>query len=129
MSAGAAMEKSLTDLGMDKKKKRPNKKTKTGCRTCRIRRVKCDEAKPNCQRCQIFGVNCDGYAEPKSKVPLKKPSPLPILPRNAAEGEPIAIPQAAHAAKRELPRLSPPLNDKVTIAQVSDQILQSSFYK
>ncbi|KAF2867370.1 hypothetical protein BDV95DRAFT_582020 [Massariosphaeria phaeospora] len=36
-------------------------KTKTGCITCRIRRVKCDEVKPYCQRCTSTGRKCDGY--------------------------------------------------------------------
>lgn len=29
----------------------------------RIRKVKCDEAKPYCQRCSTTGRNCDGYAD------------------------------------------------------------------
>ncbi|QSZ34892.1 hypothetical protein DSL72_007753 [Monilinia vaccinii-corymbosi] len=37
-------------------------KVKTGCQTCKIRRVKCDEAKPSCQRCVPTGRKCDGYA-------------------------------------------------------------------
>ncbi|UKZ58701.1 uncharacterized protein TrAtP1_000030 [Trichoderma atroviride] len=32
-----------------------------GCTTCRIRRVKCDEARPNCRRCISTGRRCDGY--------------------------------------------------------------------
>ncbi|OJJ43891.1 hypothetical protein ASPZODRAFT_145825 [Penicilliopsis zonata CBS 506.65] len=36
-------------------------RTKTGCRTCRVRRVKCDEARPACQRCVSTGRVCDGY--------------------------------------------------------------------
>ncbi|KAK0102282.1 hypothetical protein ONS95_005904 [Cadophora gregata] len=39
-------------------------KTKTGCKTCRIRRVKCDEAKPACRRCTSTGRKCDGYDTP-----------------------------------------------------------------
>ncbi|PVH89123.1 hypothetical protein DL98DRAFT_647709 [Cadophora sp. DSE1049] len=39
-------------------------KTKTGCKTCRIRRVKCDEDKPACRRCTSTGRNCDGYDIP-----------------------------------------------------------------
>ncbi|KAL6241665.1 hypothetical protein RBB50_011447 [Rhinocladiella similis] len=35
---------------------------RTGCKTCKIRKVKCDEAKPQCNRCQRSGRNCDGYA-------------------------------------------------------------------
>lgn len=30
---------------------------------CRIRRVKCDEAKPACRRCTSTGRKCDGYVE------------------------------------------------------------------
>ncbi|KAH7112864.1 hypothetical protein B0J11DRAFT_446471 [Dendryphion nanum] len=44
------------------RKKAFRPKTKTGCITCRIRRVKCDEGKPHCQRCTSTGRSCDGYA-------------------------------------------------------------------
>ncbi|KAF1996370.1 hypothetical protein P154DRAFT_443552 [Amniculicola lignicola CBS 123094] len=36
-------------------------KVKTGCRTCKIRKVKCDEHRPACQRCVSTGRICDGY--------------------------------------------------------------------
>ncbi|KAK0120067.1 hypothetical protein ONS95_011480 [Cadophora gregata] len=36
-------------------------KVKTGCKTCRIRKIKCDEIKPSCQRCTTTGRTCDGY--------------------------------------------------------------------
>ncbi|ORY10403.1 hypothetical protein BCR34DRAFT_602119 [Clohesyomyces aquaticus] len=36
-------------------------RVKTGCETCRIRRVKCDETKPECQRCTKTGRKCEGY--------------------------------------------------------------------
>ncbi|KAK2027441.1 hypothetical protein LX32DRAFT_674139 [Colletotrichum zoysiae] len=39
-------------------------KVRTGCFTCKIRRVKCDEAKPNCLRCSSTGRICDGYPDP-----------------------------------------------------------------
>ncbi|KAF2650471.1 hypothetical protein K491DRAFT_697262 [Lophiostoma macrostomum CBS 122681] len=42
-------------------------KVKTGCTTCRIRRVKCDEAKPSCQRCVSTGRKCDGYTAAPSR--------------------------------------------------------------
>ncbi|OAA70446.1 Zn(2)-C6 fungal-type DNA-binding domain protein [Cordyceps fumosorosea ARSEF 2679] len=32
-----------------------------GCLTCRIRKVKCDEAKPACLKCRSTGRACDGY--------------------------------------------------------------------
>ena len=72
--------------------KRPHKpKVRTGCITCkygfssvvspgnstlmvrhpiltqdRIRRVKCDEAKPACLKCTSTGRTCDGYAPPRA---------------------------------------------------------------
>ncbi|PMD34625.1 hypothetical protein L207DRAFT_638157 [Hyaloscypha variabilis F] len=36
-------------------------KTKTGCMTCKFRRLKCDETKPECLRCIKFEGRCDGY--------------------------------------------------------------------
>ncbi|KAI0126276.1 hypothetical protein BJ170DRAFT_628294 [Xylariales sp. AK1849] len=39
-----------------------SRKVKTGCHTCKIRKVKCDEAKPECSRCTSTGRKCDGYA-------------------------------------------------------------------
>ncbi|KAK3313471.1 hypothetical protein B0H66DRAFT_353006 [Apodospora peruviana] len=38
-----------------------SKKVRTGCITCKIRKVKCDEAKPFCIRCTKTGRRCDGY--------------------------------------------------------------------
>ncbi|KAH8904822.1 hypothetical protein BR93DRAFT_980548 [Coniochaeta sp. PMI_546] len=39
-------------------------KVRTGCITCKIRKVKCDEAKPRCHRCVSTGRECDGYRPP-----------------------------------------------------------------
>ncbi|KAI0466710.1 hypothetical protein F4859DRAFT_496425 [Xylaria cf. heliscus] len=37
------------------------RKVKTGCRTCKVRHVKCDEDRPACRRCVSTGRVCDGY--------------------------------------------------------------------
>ncbi|PYI06691.1 C6 zinc finger domain protein [Aspergillus sclerotiicarbonarius CBS 121057] len=37
------------------------KKSKTGCRTCRARRVKCDELPGACRNCTSTGRVCEGY--------------------------------------------------------------------
>ncbi|KAH7304246.1 hypothetical protein B0I35DRAFT_151623 [Stachybotrys elegans] len=34
---------------------------KTGCQTCKVRRVKCDEARPICLKCTHSGRICSGY--------------------------------------------------------------------
>lgn len=41
-------------------KRRLNRRTKTGRKACRTKRVKCDEQKLSCQRRKTFGVDCDG---------------------------------------------------------------------
>ncbi|KAH9223321.1 hypothetical protein DL95DRAFT_128453 [Leptodontidium sp. 2 PMI_412] len=55
-------------------------KVRSGCVTCKIRRVKCDEGKPGCKRCFKFGKPCDGYEGNKQS----KPSTLPRKPRPLA---------------------------------------------
>jgi hypothetical protein len=55
--------------------RRPRKttpKTRTGCVTCKIRRVKCDEGKPHCLRCIKFGISCDGYKAIQSQTPAPR---------------------------------------------------------
>ncbi|RAL15421.1 Zn(II)2Cys6 transcription factor [Aspergillus homomorphus CBS 101889] len=37
------------------------KRSRAGCRTCRLRKVKCDETPGTCQRCASSGRICDGY--------------------------------------------------------------------
>ncbi|KAH8880779.1 hypothetical protein GQ53DRAFT_773826 [Thozetella sp. PMI_491] len=39
-------------------------RSKTGCRTCRIRRVKCDENEPECRRCASTGRKCEWFPAP-----------------------------------------------------------------
>src|SRR5258706_14352887 len=39
-------------------------RSKTGCKTCRRRRKKCDEGRPNCQLCVNLGIECEGYEIP-----------------------------------------------------------------
>ncbi|KAH8646135.1 hypothetical protein BX600DRAFT_503788 [Xylariales sp. PMI_506] len=65
-----------TTAGSDVVRKRKIKcgtKVKTGCATCRIRKVKCDENKPSCQRCVSTGRTCDGYESPFRVVTSQPP--------------------------------------------------------
>ncbi|OXV10764.1 hypothetical protein Egran_01475 [Elaphomyces granulatus] len=39
----------------------PKKRTKTGCLTCRKRRIKCGEEKPRCKNCIKSKRECEGY--------------------------------------------------------------------
>ncbi|KAF2825744.1 hypothetical protein CC86DRAFT_34424 [Ophiobolus disseminans] len=51
--------------------RRSGAKVKTGCKTCKIRRVKCDELRPHCRRCTSTGRQCDGYPSPKEEFQIQ----------------------------------------------------------
>ncbi|OQV09536.1 Fungal Zn2-Cys6 binuclear cluster domain-containing protein isoform 3 [Cladophialophora immunda] len=60
-------------------------KSRTGCLTCKIRRIKCDESQPHCRRCTETGRKCEGpvarhirFAEDQLSTP-KYPVLLPEL--------------------------------------------------
>ncbi|KAL5358590.1 putative C6 finger domain protein [Aspergillus floccosus] len=40
--------------------RRAHTKSRTGCRTCKTRRIRCDETWPSCKRCTTSGRRCDG---------------------------------------------------------------------
>jgi hypothetical protein len=42
-----------------------NKRVRTGCGTCRKRRVKCDETRPTCIQYRSANFLCDGYEDPR----------------------------------------------------------------
>jgi hypothetical protein len=65
-----------------KRRKARGPRSKTGCQTCRIRRVKCDEQKPACHKCTSTGRSCDYEAQsPPTTTPShtqQPPSPHTI---------------------------------------------------
>ncbi|PVH91947.1 sugar transporter [Periconia macrospinosa] len=52
---------SKASLAWRKKPRRWAPKSRQGCKTCKIRRVKCDLARPSCLKCSSTGRACDGY--------------------------------------------------------------------
>ncbi|KAF2463366.1 uncharacterized protein BDR25DRAFT_245908 [Lindgomyces ingoldianus] len=65
---------------MQEKKKRTrasHPKVRTGCHTCKARRVKCDEQRPACQKCLSTGRKCEGYKNSHEWVVIVAP-PAPI---------------------------------------------------
>ncbi|KIW99350.1 uncharacterized protein Z518_11338 [Rhinocladiella mackenziei CBS 650.93] len=67
--------------------KRSHHKVRTGCVTCRRRRVKCDETHPKCRRCAKAGRVCEGYTQAKAWLfePSSNTSPpdLELAPNKA----------------------------------------------
>lgn len=61
-----------------KKTRASHKKSKTGCHTCKIRRIKCDEQKPACQKCLSTSRTCDGYEDSREWVVVAPPSSIPV---------------------------------------------------
>ncbi|CAH0003694.1 unnamed protein product [Clonostachys byssicola] len=56
--------------------KRGRKRTFQGCKTCRVRHIKCDEARPSCGQCRRGGHECSGYWSPLlwiSQTPTGRP--------------------------------------------------------
>ncbi|KAJ4149469.1 hypothetical protein NW754_000909 [Fusarium falciforme] len=47
----------------DRKRNNIRKRTKTGCLTCRKRRIKCDEGRPTCNNCIKSKRQCEGYSQ------------------------------------------------------------------
>ncbi|KAL2065882.1 hypothetical protein VTL71DRAFT_3552 [Oculimacula yallundae] len=82
-------ERSATTTNPSKTRK-SKPKVKTGCLTCKIRRVKCDEGKPHCERCFKAGLTCDGYKQITKTVARSRQRPI-ILPKK------VAIPRTSSA--------------------------------
>ncbi|ORY11825.1 C6 zinc finger domain protein [Clohesyomyces aquaticus] len=47
--------------GVSQPRKGRKTTAKTGCHTCKTRKVKCDERRPSCRRCACAGRECEGY--------------------------------------------------------------------
>lgn len=49
------------------RKRARHAKVRSGCLTCKARRIKCDEARPSCAKCISAGKQCAGYEGPPSR--------------------------------------------------------------
>ncbi|PWY76101.1 hypothetical protein BO94DRAFT_627174 [Aspergillus sclerotioniger CBS 115572] len=76
------------------RKKRWAARVRTGCVTCKIRRIKCDEARPSCRNCHSTGRFCEGYDDNSianekyhSLIPSKLPSTWDFVTLDSGEKE------------------------------------------
>ncbi|KAL8355936.1 hypothetical protein RB601_001305, partial [Gaeumannomyces tritici] len=72
-------------------KKDIKRRTKTGCLTCRKRRIKCDETHPTCNNCKKSKRDCAGYDPIFKQTP---PGPSTIQPAPNHGAAPTAPPPA-----------------------------------
>ncbi|TGO43141.1 hypothetical protein BHYA_0003g00950 [Botrytis hyacinthi] len=105
MPRGTSKSSGMTSVPLKRKDKRTRAyfpKTRTGCWTCRKRRVKCDEDKPHCARCEASGFKCDGYSVDafskahKRAIVVQKPQPK----RKSSETHRAILPSKAPKAAR-----------------------------
>ncbi|KAI1799650.1 hypothetical protein F4811DRAFT_542859 [Daldinia bambusicola] len=82
-------------------------KVRTGCLTCKIRKVKCDEGKPHCQRCVTTGRKCDGYLQTTTSSVTAWHRPRHLFPGVHSEDERRALQFFCQAAG---PSLSGPMD-------------------
>ncbi|RAL00760.1 Zn(II)2Cys6 transcription factor [Aspergillus ibericus CBS 121593] len=81
----------LVPLATKKRQRAFAKRSRTGCRTCRHRRIKCDETPGQCRNCTSTGRHCEGYdtarkqwaPDPATTTASRGPG-APRLPRLAA---------------------------------------------
>ncbi|KAB8303416.1 hypothetical protein EYC80_004843 [Monilinia laxa] len=97
------------------------KRTKTGCLTCRKRRIKCGEEKPKCQNCSKSKRHCEGYNQ---RVVFKDPLSAtrgPFAQMNFSSSgsgrsnqRRVEAPKPSTLAPGQLPHLAPKPNDPGT---------------
>lgn len=80
-------------------KKEIKRRTKTGCLTCRKRRIKCDEGHPTCRNCQKSKRECLGYdpifkSQPQPQIIQPAPGTLP--PPHPIKQEAQSAPEPQH---------------------------------
>lgn len=83
---------------------RAHKKSITGCRACKVRKVKCDEQKPVCKRCRVHFKNITS-CDYESSRPSKKREPgaaVQFIPHEAVNcTPPKSISQRARSESSE----------------------------
>ncbi|KAK6220954.1 c6 zinc finger protein [Colletotrichum tabaci] len=57
--------------GASQPSKKPHRKSKLGCHTCKRRKIKCDELRPACQNCVRHLVHCDFLQSNPAPMPLR----------------------------------------------------------
>ncbi|KAL5416887.1 hypothetical protein PMIN03_001952 [Paraphaeosphaeria minitans] len=81
---------------------------RTGCITCKVRRIRCDEQKPECNRCASTGRKCDGYQ--------------PIKPKNSRSGS------GSHRDTSSTSSEALPKQLRIALPKKNDQELRSFRY-
>ncbi|CAD6449403.1 0d7cdde0-28ae-462f-a86f-f7fb82b723fa [Sclerotinia trifoliorum] len=88
----------MASLNTKETTRRPHKKSRYGCKSCKTRRLKCDETKPTCVNCTKNDIACEylflSFSKPALSGPAAKKLPLPttatVTRRNAHFSRPVS---------------------------------------
>ncbi|KAG4434508.1 hypothetical protein IFR05_010013 [Cadophora sp. M221] len=78
--------------------RRPHRKSRLGCKRCKVRRMKCDETHPICMNCSKHDLECD-FSPSKDRTPavplppVKLP-PVKIPPLRRSRESSLAFPES-----------------------------------
>ncbi|KAJ5512089.1 hypothetical protein N7463_001641 [Penicillium fimorum] len=64
------------------------RRSRFGCRNCKLRKLKCDEGKPHCTRCSSFGVLCNFVSNIPDLQPVTAETRRALVARGKAELRP-----------------------------------------
>ncbi|KAL0944266.1 C6 finger domain-containing protein [Colletotrichum truncatum] len=107
----------------NRKKANARKRTKTGCLTCRKRRIKCDEGRPICGNCIKSKRHCEGYNQ---RVIFK--DPIGSFNLNGVYG-PVVYPQEASTPPfRQLGNPPPKSSNAPPLAPIAPKPPQHTNY-
>ncbi|KAH6621205.1 hypothetical protein B0J18DRAFT_220121 [Chaetomium sp. MPI-SDFR-AT-0129] len=99
--------------------KRPHRKSRTGCRNCKTRRVKCDEGRPACRSCTLREERCVYTVPPRPaqatahSTTTTSPSPEPPRGTNSrsnngpSSGDEAPYPDLFVALRNQSPSVTP----------------------
>ncbi|CAD6445951.1 97145071-95b0-4e2d-b7f8-a6ec2358420b [Sclerotinia trifoliorum] len=108
------------------RKRRAHKKSRKGCRNCKLRKIKCDEARPNCLKCSGYGYACNYDPRmPDLELACSGTSSTIKLPTNPGES-PWPITRTTNSGKPNIPTtLEPPctIGDGISFFELDRQSL------
>ncbi|GAW19439.1 hypothetical protein ANO14919_089260 [Xylariales sp. No.14919] len=70
------------------RERRPRRRSRFGCRNCKLRKLKCDEGKPQCKRCNTFRVLCNFISNIPDLQPIATDAGRLVDARRKAELQP-----------------------------------------
>ncbi|KAH6847947.1 hypothetical protein B0I37DRAFT_354623 [Chaetomium sp. MPI-CAGE-AT-0009] len=79
--------------------KRPHRKSRTGCRNCKTRKVKCDEGRPACHPCTVRGEKCVYLVSPPATRASRGRT---TSPASSSYSRPASTPAAAPTSAPDL---------------------------